>query len=615
MADATGLGLGHAVALLAAAVVAVPLFKRFGLGAVLGYLAAGLAIGPFGAGLIEDAEAVLHVAELGVVMFLFLIGLEMRPARLWSLRREIFGLGALQVGVCAALLTGVAVLFGLPWFAAVIAGSGFALSSTAIVMQLLEERNENNETDGQRVVSILLFEDLAIVPLLAMVAVLAGLYGTTIANPQPIWMTVAFALAAVAGVYAIGKWALNPAFRILARYGGREVMTAGALLVVLGAAWVMDLGGLSMAMGAFLAGVLLSESTFRHQLEADIEPFRGILLGLFFLSVGMSLDLGVVVQDWPVVLGGVAAFMGAKMAGVYAVARIRSGHGEALKRAALMGEGGEFGFVLYAAALAAGLFDPRTAAIAGAVIIVSMALTPLRMLIADRLKPEETVSLDGVDKARNLEGRVLIIGFGRFAQVVSQPLLARDVDVSIIDHDVEMIQAAGKFGFKVYYGDGSRLDVLRASGAAEAETILVCVDKAETADRIVELVKAEFPLTKLFVRAYDRGHSIRLIEAGVEYHIRETFESALKFGEQVLIDLGFNALDTAETIEDVRRRDAERLALQVAGGITAGRGLMRGNAVTPTPEPYVKPRREGQALNDEAAELLDEEDVRPGETV
>ncbi|MBX9614980.1 MAG: monovalent cation:proton antiporter-2 (CPA2) family protein [Caulobacteraceae bacterium] len=615
MADATGLGLGHAVALLAAAVVAVPLFKRFGLGAVLGYLAAGLAIGPFGAGLIEDAEAVLHVAELGVVMFLFLIGLEMRPARLWSLRREIFGLGALQVGVCAALLTGVAVLFGLPWFAAVIAGSGFALSSTAIVMQLLEERNENNETDGQRVVSILLFEDLAIVPLLAMVAVLAGLYGTTIANPQPIWMTVAFAVAAVAGVYAIGKWALNPAFRILARYGGREVMTAGALLVVLGAAWVMDLGGLSMAMGAFLAGVLLSESTFRHQLEADIEPFRGILLGLFFLSVGMSLDLGVVVQDWPVVLGGVAAFMGAKMAGVYAVARIRSGHGEALKRAALMGEGGEFGFVLYAAALAAGLFDPRTAAIAGAVIIVSMALTPLRMLVADRLKPEETVSLDGVDKARNLEGRVLIIGFGRFAQVVSQPLLARDVDVSIIDHDVEMIQAAGKFGFKVYYGDGSRLDVLRASGAAEAETILVCVDKPETADRIVELIKAEFPLTKLFVRAYDRGHSIRLIEAGVEYHIRETFESALKFGEQVLIDLGFNALDTAETIEDVRRRDAERLALQVAGGITAGRGLMRGNAVTPTPEPYVKPRREGRALNEEAADLLDDEDVRPPEKV
>ncbi len=605
------MGLGHAVALLAAAVVAVPLFKRFGLGAVLGYLAAGLIIGPFGVGMIQDAESILHVAELGVVMFLFLIGLEMRPARLWSLRKDIFGLGALQVAVCATLLTAAVAAFGQPWYVALIIGSGFALSSTAIVMQLLEERNENNESDGQRVVSILLFEDLAIVPLLAVVAVLAGLFGTTIENPQPIWMTIGFAVAAVAAVYVIGRWALNPAFRLLARYGGREVMTAGALLVVLGAAWAMDLGGLSMAMGAFLAGVLLSESTFRNQLEADVEPFRGILLGLFFLSVGMSLDLGVVAVDWPIVLAAVVASMTAKMAGVYGVARImKAPHHEAIKRAALMGEGGEFAFVLYAAALAGGLFDPRTAAIASAVVIVSMALTPVRMLIVDRLRSRETVSLDGVEHARDLKERVLIIGFGRFAQVVSQPLLARDVDVSIVDIDVDMIKAAGNFGFKVYYGDGQRLDVLRASGAAEAETILVCVDKPEAADRIVEIVKAEFPLTKLFVRAYDRGHSIRLIEAGVEYHIRETFESALKFGEHVLIDLGFHAADVAETIEDVRRRDAERLTLQVTGGLTAGRGLMRGNAVTPTPEPYVKPRREGQALNEEAAEALDEEPAR-----
>jgi glutathione-regulated potassium-efflux system protein KefB len=606
MAEPIGMGLGHAVALLAAAVVAVPLFKRFGLGAVLGYLAAGLVIRPFGFGVIEDAEAVLHVAELGVVMFLFIIGLEMRPARLWSLRREIFGLGLMQVVTCAALLTGVALMFGLPAPAAIIAGAGFALSSTAIVMQLLDERNENNDADGQRVVSILLFEDLAIVPLLALVAVLGGIYGTAIENPQPIWLTIGFAVAAVAAVYGMGKWVLNPVFRILARYGGREVMTAGALLVVLGAAWAMDLGGLSMAMGAFLAGVLLSESTFRHQLEADVEPFRGILLGLFFLSVGMSLDLRVVIADWPLVLGGVAAFMGAKMAGVYAIARIRSGHGEALKRAALMGEGGEFAFVLYSAALAAGLFEPRMGAIMAAVVIVSMALTPLRMLLADRFKPREDVSMDGVDHARNLRERVLIIGFGRFAQVVAQPLLARDVDVSIIENDVDMIKAAGNFGFKVYYGDGSRLDVLRASGAAEAETVLVCVDKPDVADRIVELMKSEFPLTKLFVRAYDRGHSIRLVEAGVEYHIRETFESALVFGEQVLVDLGFNAEDARETIDDVRRRDEERLTLQVSGGLQAGRNLMRGNMVTPQPAPYVKPRRESRPLNEEAAGVLEE---------
>ena len=613
MHETTSMGLGHAVALLAAMVVAATLFRRFGLGAVLGYLAAGLLIGPSALGVVRDPQSVLHVAEFGVVMFLFIIGLEMRPARLWSLRKEIFGLGAVQVIACALLLTGIAMAAGLAWYAALIAGFGFALSSTAIVMQLLQERNENVEPGGQRVVSILLFEDLAIVPLLALVAVLAGAYGSSVETGYPIWMTIGLAIAAVALVYVAGRWVVNPFFRLLARYGGREVMTMGALFVVLGAAYAMNLGGLSMAMGAFLAGVLLSESTFRHQLEADVEPFRGLLLGLFFLSVGMSLDLRVVAADWVWVLGGLAAFMSAKMVAVYAVARIRQKHGEGLLRAALMGEGGEFAFVLYSTAFAAGLFDARTAAILSAVVILSMALTPLRVMLADRLRPNEALSPDdaeGVDRADNLRERVLIIGFGRFAQVVSQPLLARDVDVSIIDMDVEMIQAAGNFGFKVFYGDGSRLDVLRASGAENAETVLVCVDKPEVADRIVELVKAEFPLTKLFVRAFDRGHSIRLVEAGVEYQLRETFESALVFGHQVLIDLGFSDEEARETIEDVRRRDEERFTLQLSGGLQAGRSLMRGNIATPQPAPYVKPRREGQALNEEAAEVLEDEDER-----
>ena len=613
MHETTSMGLGHAVALLAAMVVAATLFRRFGLGAVLGYLAAGLLIGPSALGVVRDPQSVLHVAEFGVVMFLFIIGLEMRPARLWGLRKEIFGLGAVQVIACALLLTGIAMAAGLAWYAALIAGFGFALSSTAIVMQLLQERNENVEPGGQRVVSILLFEDLAIVPLLALVAVLAGAYGSSVETGYPIWLTIGLAIAAVAGVYVAGRWIVNPFFRLLARYGGREVMTMGALFVVLGAAYAMNLGGLSMAMGAFLAGVLLSESTFRHQLEADVEPFRGLLLGLFFLSVGMSLDLRVVIADWAWVLGGLAAFMSAKMVAVYAVARIRQKHGEGLLRAALMGEGGEFAFVLYSTAFAAGLFDARTAAILSAVVILSMALTPLRVMLADRLRPNEALSPDdaeGVDRADNLRERVLIIGFGRFAQVVSQPLLARDVDVSIIDMDVEMIQAAGNFGFKVFYGDGSRLDVLRASGAEGAETILVCVDKPEVADRIVELVKAEFPLTKLFVRAFDRGHSMRLVEAGVEYQLRETFESALVFGHQVLIDLGFSDEEASETIEDVRRRDEERFTLQLSGGLQAGRSLMRGNIATPQPAPYVKPRREGQALNEEAAEVLEDEDER-----
>jgi glutathione-regulated potassium-efflux system protein KefB len=613
MAEPTaGLELGHIAALLAAGVVAVPIFRRFQLGSVLGYLAAGLAIGPFGAGLFREPEVILHVAEFGVVIFLFIIGLEMRPSRLWSLRKDIFGLGAAQVALAGLLLTFTGMAAGLSVPVAFVVAMGFVLSSTAVIMQMLDERGELAAPQGQRAVSILLLEDLAIVPLLAVVAVMASVMGLAGEAAPPLWRTLGLAIGAVAIVFLAGKYLINPVFRVLARYGGREVMTAAALLVVVGAAWLMDMGGLSMAMGAFLAGVLLSESTFRHQLEADVEPFRAILLGLFFLSVGMSLDLGVVLADWRIVVGGVIAFMAVKAVAIYGVARLfRASEREAVERSVLFAQGGEFAFVLYAAALTAGVFDARISAAATAVVILSMVLTPLTTLAVGRLMPpaeQDPDGADGVDRAKNLRERVLIIGFGRFAQVVSQPLLARDVDVSIIDLDVEMIQAAGNFGFKVYYGDGARLDVLRASGAANAETILVCVDKPETADRIVELVKAEFPLTKLFVRAYDRGHAIRLVQAGVEYQLRETFESALVFGHQVLIDLGFTHEEARETIEDVRRRDEARLDLQMVEGITAGRSLMRGNIRTTKPEPYIKPRREGQALNEEAAEALEDDE-------
>ncbi len=603
MADAAGaMNLGHGVVLLAAGVLAVPLFKRLGLGAVLGYLAAGLAIGPFGFGLIQNAEAILHVAELGVVLFLFIIGLEMRPAKLWGLRKEIFGLGLTQVVGCGLLLTGIAMVFKVPAPVAFVGAMGFVLSSTAVIMQMLDEANEINTPAGQKAVSILLLEDLAIVPLLAIVAVMAAALGVAQDGP-PWWMAVGLAVAAIGGVLIAGKYLINPIFGLLAKHGGREVMLGAALLVVFGAAWVMHLGGLSMAMGAFLAGVLLSDSSFRHQLEADVDPFRSLLLGLFFLSVGMSLNLDTVVADWRLVIGGVLMFMAVKGIGIYAIARLfRSSHREALERSALFAQGGEFAFVLYAGALTAGLFDARTGAIFSAIVILSMVLTPLVTLAVRRflLKPEAVSvdDLDGVDRPDGLRERVLIVGFGRFAQVVSQPLLARDIDVSIIDNDVEMVQAASQFGFKVYYGDATRLDVLRASGAEVAETILVCVDKPEAADRIVELVRSEFPLTKLFVRAFDRGHSIRLIQAGVEFQIRETFESALAFADHVLKDLGVSAEDVAETIEDVRRRDEERLTLQLTGGLAAGRSLMRGNAVTPKPEPYVKPRRPGQMLNE-----------------
>nr|WP_314528397.1 monovalent cation:proton antiporter-2 (CPA2) family protein [uncultured Brevundimonas sp.] len=606
MAEATaGLDLGAAAALLAAGVLAVPVFKRIGLGSVLGYLAAGLAIGPFGLKLFREPQTILHVAEFGVVIFLFIIGLEMRPKRLWGLRKDIFGLGAAQVLFCGLILTGAAMLAGFSPSVAFVGAMGFVLSSTAVIMQMLEERGEIAGGPGQRAVSILLLEDLAIVPLLAIVAVLASLTGRAAEHAPPLWQTVGLAVAAVGGVLLAGRYAVNPIFRLLARYGGREVMTAAALLVVVGAAWAMSLGGLSMAMGAFLAGVLLSESTFRHQLEADVEPFRAILLGLFFLSVGMSLDVSVVIADWRLVIGGVVVFMLVKGVGIYVVARLfRASHHEAVERAGLFAQGGEFAFVLYGAAVAAGLFDARIGAMMSAVVILSMALTPLTSILIARLLPKPTLSAedaDGVDFAKDLRGQVLIIGFGRFAQVVSQPLLARDVDVSIIENDVEMIQAASQFGFKVYYGDGAQLHTLRASGAEEAEIVLVCVDKPDAADRIVELVKSEFPTTKIMARAFDRGHSMRLIQAGVDYQIRETFESALKFGERALVELGLDEQEAAETIGDVRRRDDARLDLQLTGGLKAGRQLMRGNIPTPQPAPYIKPRREGRLLNDDEA--------------
>ena len=606
MSEATaGLDLGGVAALLAAGVIAVPVFKRVGLGSVLGYLAAGLAIGPFGMKLFREPQTILHVAEFCVVIFLFIIGLEMRPKRLWGLRKDIFGLGAAQVLVCGLILTLTAMLAGFAAPVAFIGAMGFVLSSTAVIIQMLEERGEIAGGAGQRAVSILLLEDLAIVPLLAIVAVLASVTGVANEHAPPLWQTIGFAVAAVGGVLLAGRYAVNPMFRLLARYGGREVMTAAALLVVVGAAWAMSLGGLSMAMGAFLAGVLLSDSTFRHQLEADVEPFRAILLGLFFLSVGMSLDVGVVVADWRMVVGGVIAFMAVKAVGIYVVARLfRASHHEAVERAALFAQGGEFAFVLYGAAMTVGLFDARVAAMMSAVVILSMALTPLTTLLVNRFLPKprlDAADAEGVDFASDLRGQVLIIGFGRFAQVVSQPLLARDVDVSIIENDVEMIQAASQFGFKVYYGDGTRLDTLRASGAEQAELVLVCVDKPEAADRIVELVKSEFPTTRIMARAFDRGHSIRLIQAGVDYQIRETFESALKFGERALIELGLDDNEAADAIGEVRRRDEARLDLQLTGGLSAGRQLMRGNLPTPQPAPYVKPRREGRLLNENEA--------------
>jgi glutathione-regulated potassium-efflux system protein KefB len=596
-AEEHGTDLVHVVALLGAAVIAVPIFKRLGLGAVLGYLAAGVAIGPFGLGLFTDAEAILHVAELGVVMFLFIIGLEMEPSRLWSLRREIFGLGIAQVLACVALLTGVGVAAGLPAAAAGVAAAGFVLSSTAIVAQLLEERGDTSTPLGQRIVSILLLEDLAIVPLLALVAFVAPAAEHTDTNR---WIAVGTGLGIIAGIIAFGLFLLNPLFSLLANARAREVMTAAALLVVLGSAVLMQVGGLSMAMGAFLAGVLLSESTFRHQLEADVEPFRGILLGLFFMGVGMAFDLSVLSTEPLWVFGGVVIAMLVKMAGVYGVARLlRAPHTEAMQRAALLAQGGEFAFVLFAAGASGGLFDPRLHTILTAIVIVSMALTPLAVLSLRWLAPASE-SMDGVDGAKDLEGSVLIIGFGRFGQVVCQALLARGISISIIDTDTDMIRVAADFGAKVYYGDGTRLDVLHASGANTADAVAVCIDNRKSANRIVELVKHEFPQAKLLVRAFDRGHALELVNARADYFIRETFESAVVFSESALKLLGVPEEDVAAISADIRERDTKRFEMQIAGGLQASRDLMYGN-MKPRPAPLTTPKQAAQPLTEETA--------------
>ncbi|MFA2916026.1 monovalent cation:proton antiporter-2 (CPA2) family protein [Acinetobacter pittii] len=601
--EAHSISLVAPVVLLAAAVIAVPIFKRIGLGSVLGYLIAGLIIGPFGFAFFQDSTAILHIAELGIVMYLFVIGLEMQPSHLWSLRREIFGLGTLQIIICALALTSVGLLFGFTWQVAFIGAAGFVLTSTAIVMQLLGDRGDLTQPRGQKIVAILLFEDLLIVPLLAIVAFMAPNH--VVESTSVRLENIGIGLIAIAGLIAAGYWLLNPLFRLLAAAKAREVMTAAALLVVLGAALLMQVSGLSMAMGAFLAGVLLSESTFRHQIEADIEPFRGILLGLFFLGVGMSLDLSVVAQNWQLIVSGVIALMFVKALMIYIVARVtKSPHTEALDRALLMAQGGEFAFVLFSAALSAQVIDSTVKSNLTAIVVLSMVLTPIVGIIFKRFTQAKTkVSLENIDIADGLSGSVLMIGFGRFGQVTSQLLLARGVDVTIIDNNTDMIRNAEKFGFKIYYGDGCRLDILHASGAATAQAIVVCVDSKETTNRIVELVTHEFPLAKLLVRSYDREHSLHLVKQKVDFMIRETFESAIKFGGVILQELGVDEDEVERITEEIRDLDNERFETEIAADdVNAGVGMQYTHTHHPRPTaPLIRPKQEGRILNKEDA--------------
>ncbi|RAI03323.1 potassium transporter TrkA [Acuticoccus sediminis] len=580
-----------ALAFLAAAVVFVPIAKRLGLGAVLGYLIAGVLLGPSLIGITREPEEIVEFAELGVVFLLFLIGLELNPHRLWAMRRDIFGLGLLQVVLCAGLIMTYPLLIGENWHTAVVAGLGLALSSTALVMQLIEERGSMRLPYGQKSFAILLMQDLAIVPLLLIVALLAP--GESM-DGDDVAFSIVTALAAVGGVVVIGHYLLSPMFRVLARFGGTEIMTAATLLVVLASATAMMAVGLSMAMGAFLAGVMLAESNYRHELEADIEPFRGLLLGLFFLAVGMTIDLGLIWDHWPTIVGGLITMIIFKSLMIYGLVRLFGGdHATATKTGLLLSQGGEFGFVLYTAAERRGLISADNASLLIAVVTISMVTTPfLIRFLAPRLipkKPAPTMT-ENYDDA---DGDILIIGFGRFGQLVSQMFLAGGYRPIILDNDAERVTEARRFGSRVYYGEGARLDVLRSVGAHRCRLIAVCTSPADHTNAIVGLIKEQFPGVKVFARAFDRRHALTLLGTGVDYQRRETIDSAIRFGRDALVELGLEPSLASETEELVRKRDSERLDFQRLEGLVEGH--RKWAQVTPEPFTNLAPGDDGDA--------------------
>ena len=605
----TDLGfLSFALVLLGACVVSVPIARRLKLSPIVAYLAAGAIIGPWGIGVIRAPSTILAVAELGIVLMMFVIGLELELSRLIAMRRDIFGLGAAQLVLTAAVIGALALALNLvAWRGAAIAGLALALSATAVALEILDERGDLHLVYGQRAFAILLFQDMAVVPLIALLPLLAPGGASGHGDLATAATSVAFVAAAIAAVVVAGRYLLNPLFRLLSETGAREVMTAAALLVVLGAALLMLLVGMSMALGAFLAGVLLAESNYRHELEADIEPFRGLLLALFFLGVGMTIDLDVVrAHPWLILAAALAitAIKAAIVWGLFGMTCVR--RGDALRAGSILTGAGEFAFVLFPLGASLGVLSSEQRSVLTAIAAVTMLFGPPVAALADvalrrfaRGEKPEPEEFDGVT------GSVLVIGFGRFGQIVSQCLLAEGVDVTAIDVSAGMIQNASRFGFKVYYGDGTRLDVLRAAGAGNARVIAVCLDDKRAATRIVEMAHAEFPGVKLFVRSYDRVHTLELIAKGVDYELRETYESALAFGRHTLEEMGLDPERTREIEAEVRRRDVDRLALQQAGDIYAGAELMPYHTLPH--EPLSEPKRRAVPLNEEAGDIISHE--------
>ena len=530
-----------AMVYLAAAVIAVPIARALGLGAVLGYLLAGIAIGPWGLGLISEVDTILHFSEFGVVLLLFVIGLELEPQRLWSLRRSIFGWGLAQVGGVAAVLFGAAWLAGVSWQVALIAALGLSLSSTAIALTTMQERNLLPTPAGQAGFSILLFQDIAAIPMIALVAVL----GAAEADPHGGWAGVLKPAAVILGLLVVGHYLVRPVLRVIARTRMREIFTAFALLLVISVSLLMQWVEMSMALGAFLAGVLLANSEYRHALETDLEPFKGLLLGLFFIAVGMSVDFGVFfAQPWRIV-GMAAAFLVLKLLVLYLLAHAFGMAGrQRTLFAFLLSQGGEFAFVVFGAAAAARAFSAETASILVVVVALSMMATPLLLIVYDRVLEPFWNGRKKKRKADEIEdnaGHVIIAGFGRFGQIVGRLLHANQVPLTMLDHDPDHIDTLRDFGFNVFYGDATRTDLLRAAGAAKARALVIAIDGIDDSLKLAAAIRHEYPDLMILARARNITHYYQLMDLGVTIIERETFESALMMGRKVMEQLGFGA--------------------------------------------------------------------------
>lgn len=544
-------------------VLLVPLFQRFRLGAVLGYLAAGMLLGPSALGVVGNIEATLHFAELGVVLLLFLIGLELDPARLWALRRPVFGLGGAQVGITGAVLALAGYVFGLGWQAAMVVGFACAMSSTALVLSSLAERGQLAARHGRESFAVLLFQDLAVIPLLALLPLL----GDEAKAAAATWTSAAKGLAAIAVVVIGSRVVVRPALKFIASHSSREVFTAAALLLVIGTSILMAKIGLSMALGAFLAGVLLADSEFRHELEANIEPFKGLLLGLFFIAVGMSADLALLRQAPLAIIGLVLGLMVLKFILMYGIARAAGAGNESAQRTAVaLSQGGEFAFVLFAAAVTLGVFERDIAQLLVMVVTISMLLAPGAFALHERLlarwlERTQAPEFDTIDEPGN---PVIIAGYGRYGQIVSRVLRMCGVPFTALDANYQQVDFVRRFGNKVYYGDASRLELLTAAKAGEAKLFVLAIDDVEASVKTAAVVRRHYPNLPILARARNRIHYLRLRDLGVKAIYRETFPSSLEAAHQALLRLGFGIATAERAITLFKQHDEAQLEAQYA---------------------------------------------------